>query len=73
MRTRAPAAVASGAGPAVADAPVDELEDARGGGAVGPGPVGNDLRGGGVADAERVVDGGRRGGAGVILRLLGSW
>ena len=38
------------AGRAVADAPVDELEGARGGG--------DDLRGGCVADAERVVDGG---------------
>lgn len=47
------------AGRAVADAPVDELEGARGGGAgVEPGLVGDDLRGGGVADAGRVVDSG---------------
>jgi len=47
------------AGRVVADAPVDELEGARGGGAgVEPSLVCDDLRGGGVADAERVVDGG---------------
>ena len=47
------------AGRAVADAPVDELEGAHGGGAgVEPGLVGDDLRGGGVADAEWAVDGG---------------
>ena len=57
------------AGRAVADA----LKGARGGGAgVEPGLVGDDLRGG-VADAERVVEWGRRGGASVIPRLLGSW
>lgn len=38
---------------------VDKLEGACGGGAgVEPGLVGDDLRGGSVADAERVVDGG---------------
>ena len=50
------------AGRAVADALVDELEGARGGGvSVEPGLVGDDLRGGSVADAERVVDGGGEG------------
>ena len=53
---------------AVADALVGELEGARGGGAgVEPGLVGDDLRGGCVADAERVVDGG--GGKGEWMRF----
>lgn len=53
---------------AVADALVGELEGARGGGAgVEPGLVGDDLRGGCVADAERVVDGG--GGKGERIRF----
>lgn len=56
------------AGRAVADALVDELEGARGGGAgVESGLMGDDLRGGCVADAERVVDGG--GGEGERMRF----
>jgi hypothetical protein len=61
------------AGRAIAGVLVDELEGTRGGGAgVEPGLVGDDLRGGGVADAKWAVDGGGGEGEGVILRLLGS-